>query len=246
VFLCRWEGDGGLLAECRRAHTPPPPQNNRGYVADLQIVDEAAFVANSLLLECVLPVGLSSHVATVLATTPGREDSWFMRSIKLMRPDTGQPLMPVKRAYEPCEMHAKTRTPWVCTCTINQRASWKNPERERMWAPFWFANQDTFIAESLGVQVTASTQGFHPDAVARLRERPRYHIGQPVRFIFITVDPAEGGQDEFAIVASTDVNGKSFVVRLAGGRWLRMCFLSDLGMRATRGTLSARSNDSSR
>lgn len=203
-------------------------------------------MAPSLLLECVLPVGLSTHVATVLATTPGRDDSWFMRALNLVRPDTGLPLMPVKRAYEPCDMHAKTRTPWVCTCNINQRASWKNPERERIWAPFWFSNQETFIAESLGVQVASSNQGFHPEAVARLRERPRCTLAPPVRFIFITVDPAEGGQDEFAIVASTDTGGSSFVVRLAAGRWVRMYSLSSLAMRAVRGMLSTRIRASSR
>lgn len=197
----------------RHAHPLLCAQNNRGYIADLQIVDEAAFVSPRLLLECVLPVGLNTHVTTVLATTPGPEEAWFMKAIGLIRDDNGKPLIPIKRAYEPCEMHAKTRTPWVCTCRMNDRASWKNPERERLWAQLWFSRQDTFHAENLGLQVASTNQAFHPDAVARFRDRPRRTIVEPVRFIFITIDPAEGGQDDFAIVASADIGGASLAVR---------------------------------
>lgn len=181
-------------------------------MADLQIVDEAAFVAAKMFLECVLPVGLNTQVTTLLATTPGPEESWFMQAIRLVRDDTGEPIIPIKRAYEPCDYHAKTKTPWVCMCRLNNRASWKNPQREQQWAPLWGEHQDTFQAENKGVSVATGNRGFNPETVHRLRERPGYVIGAPVNFIFITIDPAEGGKDEFAIVASCDVGGSQLVV----------------------------------
>ena len=191
-----------------------------------------------LLLECVLPVGLSTHVTTVLATTPGPEESWFMKAIRLVIEGTDEPLIPLKRAYQPCEMHAKTRTPWVCTCKVNQRATWKNPERERQWAQLWFTRQDTFIAENLGVQAVSTNQAFHPEAVARLRERPRRAVAETLRYIFITIDPAEGGSDEFAIVASACVDGASLIVRSVCAT---MCAFAAGVRRSQRGAVSASS-----
>lgn len=193
-------------------HSLACAQNNRGYVADLQIIDEASFVKRSLLESCVLPVGLNTHVTTVLASTPGPSESWFMQAICLIDPDSGLPIVPIKRAYEPCDFHKKTRTPWACACKIDQRASWKNPERERVWSRLWFSRQDTFIAENLGLQVASGNVGFHPEAVQRMLDRPRYTMVTSPPVIFIAIDPAEGGSDEFAICAAADVGGASLVV----------------------------------
>ena len=219
--------------------SPAHPQNSRGYIADLQIVDEAGFVPSKLFMECVLPVGLSNHVTTVLATTPGPEDSWFMQAIKLVREDNGEALIPLKRAYEPCDMHRKTRTPQICMCRANQRASWKNPLRERAWAPLWFSRQDTFHAENLGIEIVSNNQAFHPDAIARFRTRPRMEIKETVKYIFIAIDPAGGGQDEYSIVAAASVGGASLTVCAR-----RMVSLTRCGMRVISGQCSGRSSTS--
>jgi hypothetical protein len=188
-------------------------QNNRGYVADFQIIDEAAFVKRALIESCVLPVGLNTHVTTVLASTPGDAESWFMQAIRLVDDESGLPIVPIKRAYEPCDMHKKTRTPWVCACKLDQRAAWKNLERERVWSKLWFSRQDTFIAENLGLQVATGNVGFHPDSVQRFLDRPRFPITASPPVIFIAIDPAEGGPDEFAITAAADVGNQSYAVR---------------------------------
>ena len=190
-----------------------PAQNNRGYVADFQIVDEAAFVNDSLLLQCVLPVGLNGHVTTLMASTPGPSESWFMQAIGLMRPDSDEPLMQIKRAFAPCDTCAKSKRPQACMCKLDQRASWKNKVRERNWEPFWFSQKDTFVAENLGLQMADGAQVFHPDTVQRLRDRPRVSVKKPPPFILITIDPAEGGKDKFAMVAHANVGPGEWVVR---------------------------------
>lgn len=229
-----------MRAACRKlAHTSSPvAQNNRGYVADLQIVDEAAFVKDSLLLQCVLPVGLNAHVTTLMASTPGPAESWFMQAIKLLKPDSDVPVMPIIRAFAPCDMHAKSKNPQACMCKLDQRASWKNKTRERNWEGFWFSQKDTFIAENLGLQMADGAQVFHPDTVQRLRDRQRFHVTSPPAFIYITIDPAEGGKDKFAIVAHTDVGSHKWVVsqarRLASSMACasRSCGLIFLGTRS--------------
>lgn len=136
-----------------------------------------------------------------------------MQAIRLVREDTGEPLIPIKRPYEPCEYHAKTATPWVCMCKFDQRATWKNAERERLLAPLWFAQQDVFAAENLGIQAASGNIAFHPDAVARFRTRIVPPLSAPQPYVFICIDPAEGGKDEFAISAMCDVGGAALVVR---------------------------------
>lgn len=148
-----------------------------------------------------LPVGLNDHVTTLLATTPGSQTSWFMQAIKMIEPTTGLPIIPLKRTYKPCDFHAKTATPWVCACKMDKRASWKNPVRERIWEPLWQADKETFVAENLGVEVDMGGSVFNSAWVERLRTRTPYEITGPVRWIYIAMDPAEGGRDEFAIVA---------------------------------------------
>ena len=139
-----------------------------------------------------------------------------MKAIKLVIEETGKPIIPLLVAWKPCDVHAKTATPWTCMCKTNQRAKWKSARRESIWKPLWFSQQEKFIAESLGISVAGGTQAIHPDAVERMRvETPRMLLSFPPRFIFITMDPAEGGLDEFAIQATAMVDGCNYVVRRA-------------------------------
>jgi len=166
------------------------------------MIDEASFISGNMLKTGPLPVGLNDHVTTLLATTPGKQSSWFMQAIKMLT-DDGRPIIPLKRTYEPCDYHAKTETPWVCTCRVNNRSAWKNPERENIWRPLWQADQATFAAENLGIEMDHGGSVFHSAWVDALRARPRYRFTTPARFIYIGIDPAEGGKDEFAITAMT-------------------------------------------
>lgn len=136
-----------------------------------------------------------------------------MQAIKLLRPDSDQPIMHIKRAFAPCDIHAKSKNPQVCMCKLDQRASWKNKQRERVWEALWFSQKDTFMAENLGIQMADGSQVFHPDTIQALRDRKREEITKPPAFIFVTIDPAEGGPDKFAIMGHCDAGSGKWVVR---------------------------------
>jgi hypothetical protein len=189
-------------------------QNVRGYVADLQIVDEAGFVSGAMYKSAVLPVGLNSHVTTLLATTPGKPTSFLMQAIKLIDPQTGRPIIPVLRTYQPCDYHMKTDTPWVCTCKASKRAEWKSAVRERAWQPLWGTDQDVFAAENLGIEMDFSASMFHAAWVEALRTRPRHKLSSHARYVFVGVDGAAGGEDQFAITAMVPVDHTTWLVSL--------------------------------
>ena len=178
----------------------------RGYVADVQVIDEAAFVSANMILTGILPVGLNAHVATLLATTPGKQSAWFMRAIKLINPQTNKPIIPLLRTYMPCDFHLKTDTPWICTCKANKRADWKSPAREEIWRPLWFDRQETFAAENKGIEIDMNNSVFSTKWVNTFRSAQREVISSMQRFVYIAIDPAEGGQDEFAICAMAVVD----------------------------------------
>lgn len=154
-----------------------------------------------MMKSAILPVGLNSHVTTLLATTPGKPTSFFMQAIKLVDPESGKPIIPVLRTYEPCDFHMKTDTPWICTCKANKRAVWKSANRERVWQPLWGADQDVFAAENLGIEMDMTASMFHTNWVEDLRTKPAYKVTSLARYIFVGVDGAAGGQDLFAITA---------------------------------------------
>ncbi len=176
-------------------------------MAELIIVDEVAFIGTKMLQEGILPVGMSEHVATLLATTPGESVSWFMQSIKIIDAETGKPLIPLLQSFKPCDAHSKTATQWTCTCNIDKRANWKSPSRERKWKQFWQGNIEVFEAERRGVVVDSAGVIFNAECVHRLATRDKFHIRHPPRYIYIGIDPAEGGKDHFAMTAMAFCEG---------------------------------------
>lgn len=171
------------------------------------MIDEASFIRDPLLLSTILPVGLNSFVATFLASTPGDANSWMMRSILLYDPVTKEPLIPLLRTVEPCDMHAKTDKPWLCNCRPTKRAFWKSTGREQHWEAFWGAQgKKTFFTETHGLVLGAEGVQFHAKWLERLKNRPTMEIGIPPTFIYVSVDPSEGGPDDFAVNVMTFVN----------------------------------------
>lgn len=180
----------------------------------LQVVDEASFVSKRLMEELVLPVGFQKHVTTILVTTPGPPDSWFMQAVRVMHPDRpNEPIIPLRSAYKPCDACAKTAVPRLCMHVSNKRAPSKDPVRERVLRNL-FRDQNRYVAESLGLESAPTGRAFHPDAVMRLMDRTNYAMKTGPRHIMVSVDAAEGGKDEFAICAQTMVEGGQWLVRL--------------------------------
>jgi len=168
------------------------------------IVDEASFIRDPMLLSTILPVGLNSFVATFLASTPGDANSWMMRAILLYDADSGDPIVPLLKTVEPCDMHAKTDKPWLCNCRQNKRAPWKSTAREKLWAPLWgVQGQKTFFTETYGLVLDAAGVQFHAKWLERLKSRDTVTITLPPTYVYVSVDPAEGGSDEFAINVMT-------------------------------------------
>lgn len=65
------------------------------------LVDEAAFIPKRTLTEGVLPVSAQEYVATLLTTTPGPDNCYYMRLLD-KKDINGNPKLPLLRFGEPC------------------------------------------------------------------------------------------------------------------------------------------------
>ncbi len=178
----------------------------------LQVVDEAGFVKRQLIEELVLPVGFQKHVTTILVTTPGPPDSWFMQAVHVMHPDRpDQPIIPLRSAYKPCDACSKLAVPRLCQHVANKRAPTKDPARERVLRCL-YRDDGRYVAESLGLSVAATNCCFNPDAALRMLQRTSRVLNVHPRYIIVGVDSAEGGHDQFALCAQCIVADGEWVV----------------------------------
>ena len=110
----------------------------------------------------------------------------------------------------------------------NKRAPTKDPARERILRKL-YRDDNRYVAESLGLAAAPSNRCFHPDSVMRLLDRTQFRYTGDSRFIFICIDAAEGGSDEFAITAQQMINDGQWLVRLcvfllcAVSKWRYSC-----------------------
>ncbi len=95
------------------------PQNFRGWNGKLALVDETAFIPKRTLTEGVLPVSVQDRVATLLTTTPGPENCYFMRLLEKVDA-RGNPKLPIVRFGQPCVDCKQGDTPWKCTHNLQE------------------------------------------------------------------------------------------------------------------------------
>lgn len=87
----------------------------------------------------------------------------------------------------------------------------------------WFGDNEAFAAEAVGFFKGDNRKLVQPDVIYRMRDKPKYHADKAPKFIFITLDFAEGGKDEVALIATFFTEDYEMVVSRArhGEGW---CF----------------------
>ena len=128
-------------------------------------------------------------------------------------------LVPLVTAYRPCASCAKQNSTELCPHVVNMRPPSKDPRREALLSLLIF-DSETFMAEMYGIPPRACARCFSDDDIAALRDSEPYLLHDSPRFIHVSIDPAEGGPDHFAIVASTCAQDGIWVVRC----FLCVCF----------------------
>jgi hypothetical protein len=160
-----------------------------------------------------MPISMLGKTTTIYLATPGSETCWLSRAMKQPHPDNpALPLLPTLRAYQPCVICAQKNKAQVCPHVINMRSKIKNTRRENALRVL-ISDKQTFVAEVYGLHADRNRKCFSSEAIEQMRTKPRTVIAERPRFIIICVDTAEGGSDEFAIVAYTMGANGTWVVR---------------------------------
>lgn len=180
------------------------------------IVDEALVLEREFIETLLLPVAALADVTCIFATTPGDDTSWIAQAIAKRDPDNPDlPYVPQVTAYKPCKTCEREKRLELCPHVINFRPDYKDEYRIKKLQELT-ADKDTYLAEMYGIQQYSSQRYFSKDDLAALFAAPRYKLTQPPREIFISIDPANGGHDHYAITG---------MVRGADGMWVVCIFL---------------------
>lgn len=179
------------------------------------IVDEALVLEREFIETLLLPVAALADVTCIFATTPGDDTSWIAQAIAKRDPDNPDlPYVPQVTAYKPCKTCEREKRLELCPHVINFRPDYKDEYRIKKLQELT-ADKDTYLAEMYGIQQYSSQRYFSKDDLAALFAAPRYKLTQPPREIFISIDPANGGHDHYAITG---------MVRGADGMWVVCIF----------------------
>lgn len=105
-----------------------------------------------------------------------------------------------------------TLAPGMCLHNLNDRAPSKNPARADT-LKLLFRDQKRFLAENYGVVLTPSDRCFDSASVLRVLQKEPVDVPPRVKYVFIAIDPAEGGRNDFALTAQVCIGANDWVVR---------------------------------
>lgn len=167
-------------------------------------MDEEVFNVN------VVPLLGIDNTALLAISTPDDEDNYYSDLMTKRHPRTGLPLFLVLRIQQSCTKCVKAQ---VKKC-IHQRdllPSFKSKRRQEL-VEFLLEN-DEVANQRENMGMVASDREFVFDEVSRIafKDRARFHFTDPVRWIFVGMDPSAGGKSEHTLSAQTKEKGHTVV-----------------------------------
>lgn len=176
-------------------------QTNRGFEANVILLDEAAFADESLLLQSLFPTLMMAKMVMLMITTPTGLDSLFMRLANGVD-DQGRALMPVIWLGQPCETCMASNNRLACQHVWYQAPWWKDPQRYERLKHLWKFAEEINARENFGLASINGRIGFTNEMISGLFDSEPYSdLNHRPAVVYVTADAAAGGESDFAISA---------------------------------------------
>ncbi len=148
----------------------------------------------------------------IFITTPDDEDSMFIRMVR-QTDETGNQLTPLIWLGSSCEACEQKGLGSTCPHNWYEAPSHKSQERyERL--KYIYKNHKTVDDQEQRARIQSRTRAtFPPTLIESLFERPREPLPKSRRCVYLSADPACGGENEFALTAGY-WDDSAFVVSL--------------------------------
>ena len=186
----------------------------RGAGGDLVILEEAAFIDESVFNEVVIPLLEVSNTALVGISTPLDKNNYYSSLVNLVD-DTGTKVFHVFEAKNACDKCiAELEDPSQCPHVTLERPAWKSKEKQKIVKALYKNNQTLLMRESMGI-ITEDVSGlFHQKSVEALISSDGIPPPKGATCVFVAIDPNGGGNSKFAMCTGLRHKGKFMVSSL--------------------------------
>lgn len=177
----------------------------------MAVLDEIGFMKDQTLYEGVFPVCQENQTCLIGLTTPGDSDQIVSKIIHA-RDDNGLPVFHVVRIGSSCDECREL----MIECVHKENAAAEGTSRKKRQRYAFLYNTEAlkarFQTEFFGVENTARNRIVSMAYLNRLKRLPLEPVPQNVDLLFLTIDPALGGDNEWACIGS--------YFDRASGRWI--------------------------
>lgn len=175
-------------------------------------MDEAQFAPDALILQAIAPALYLNGTAAIFITTPDDPDSMFMRLISRVD-EAGNPYMPVIWLGQPCS-GCKAAGKDVCKHNWYHQPSHKSAARAERLGFIYAENKDISDRENNARLALNHGISFPSHVVDGFFNEPHRSADFIPTAVFLAVDPACGGVNDFAMVAGY-YEPRGFTVRFS-------------------------------
>ena len=173
----------------------------RGTGGDLIILEEAAFIANDVWQEVVIPLIEVKNTALIAISTPLDSSNYYSTLVN-MKDDRGENVFEVLQARAACALCIETlEDPSKCPHVQLERPEWKSKEKQQIVKALYQGNSQVMMRESLGVVTEGKDGVFLKNCIKHLFGRPTEVLEPSAQQVYIAVDPSGGGPSHFAVAS---------------------------------------------
>ena len=171
----------------------------RGIGGNFIILEEAAFINENTVRDIIMPIIKLKRSCFVAISSLAKGSNLFTRMLAAREHMT---IIEIVYICEDCQ-HAGVKN--VCPHKLAVLPPWISEDND--FAKYLFGDDEDIAREQMGIIAQSNMFCFKRNLVEEFISRPRVTITDPVRHVFVTIDPCggskkpENGRSEFAIVS---------------------------------------------
>lgn len=173
----------------------------RGQTFHVIVMDEAAFMDESLFKDFIAPVLAVANTVVLGISTPGKSEGNFYNGLTNAKNEDGASLFKTLSIVLVCE---KCRRKGIVTdCHHNEHLlpPWKDAKKQKKLQLMMQGDENSYVRENLGLITTDTVHFFPVDLVNRLMAHKWVSNTEP-DLVTIAIDPSGGGgASDFAIAS---------------------------------------------
>jgi len=175
----------------------------RGIGGNLLILEEAAFIDEQTVKEIITPILVMESSCLIAISTLHHAPS----NVFTMMMESG--LFKVHRVTYICNACLQKGIRTTCKHKLGSNPNWISEERMYLMNQMFPQDESTavtYLRETMGIVEEASNACFTTESIKHLFDKPFSTITEPVRFVYIAIDPVAGsdvpeGKSDFVIMS---------------------------------------------